>query len=158
MIEIEFRAWHKKEKKAFFFSRSYNEVGEWVYGYYFKSEEGSYIIPKNSQSPRDIIRVIPESVGQYTGLKDNKRTKEYPEGQKIYKGDIVKFKRENGFDFYFHGVCKFGSAYVGVHGRSYFLEAGFYNESKDTYVIEPTSTENEVIGNVWENKELLNET
>ncbi|MFA5196787.1 MAG: YopX family protein, partial [Bacteroidales bacterium] len=33
--------------------------------------------------------VIPESIGQYVGLNDSKRTKEYPEGQPIYEGDIV---------------------------------------------------------------------
>jgi len=28
-------------------------------------------------------------VEQFTGLKDKKRTKEYPEGQEIYDGDVV---------------------------------------------------------------------
>ena len=29
------------------------------------------------------------NIMQYTGLKDQKRTEEYPEGQEIYKGDLV---------------------------------------------------------------------
>ena len=32
---------------------------------------------------------------QYTGLKDSKRTKEYPEGQDIYEGDIFKYINSN---------------------------------------------------------------
>ena len=31
---------------------------------------------------------------QYIGLKDCKRTKEYPEGQEIYEGDIIRFTFE----------------------------------------------------------------
>ena len=30
---------------------------------------------------------------QFTGLKDNKRTKEFPNGQDIYEGDVMKTKR-----------------------------------------------------------------
>ncbi|MFB5758942.1 hypothetical protein [Paenibacillus medicaginis] len=32
------------------------------------------------------VGVDPETVGQYTGLKDSKRTQEFPEGQEIYEG------------------------------------------------------------------------
>jgi hypothetical protein len=35
------------------------------------------------------VEVDPATVGQYTGLHDCKRTAEYLDGQKIYKGDIV---------------------------------------------------------------------
>lgn len=34
--------------------------------------------------------VLPESVGQSTGLKDRKRTDAFPEGQDIYQGDDLK--------------------------------------------------------------------
>ena len=36
--------------------------------------------------------IDPESVGQFTGLRDSKRTEEYPDGQEIYEGDIVHCK------------------------------------------------------------------
>ncbi len=44
-----------------------------------------------------------EALREYTGLKDSKRTEEYPEGQEIYEGDVLErsgFRRlvewENG--------------------------------------------------------------
>ena len=36
-----------------------------------------------------LYKVDPETVGEYTGLRDCKRTEEYPEGQMIFEGDIV---------------------------------------------------------------------
>ncbi len=35
--------------------------------------------------------VIPETVGQFTGLRDCKRTEQYPEGQMIFEGDILEY-------------------------------------------------------------------
>ena len=36
---------------------------------------------------------LTENNYQYTGLKDNKRTKKYPKGQEIYEGDNIIFLR-----------------------------------------------------------------
>ena len=37
----------------------------------------------------DLVPVKPETVCQYSGLRDDKRTEEYPEGQRMFEGDIV---------------------------------------------------------------------
>ena len=74
--------------------------GEWVYGCYCRIGGGivcilpfdtGIVIDSRGQYVKrmDFIEVIPETVGEYTGLKDSKRTEEYPEGQEIYKGDYV---------------------------------------------------------------------
>jgi len=60
--------------------------GEWVYGYLLSD-------CAIGQWARCKYEVIPETVGQFTGLKDNKRTKEFPNGQDIYEGDVMKTKR-----------------------------------------------------------------
>jgi uncharacterized phage protein (TIGR01671 family) len=69
--------------------------GEWVEGFLF-NYNGAYCIQLEGIEcddyglyPRCYAEVIPESVGQYTGLRDCKRTEEYPEGQMIFEGDIV---------------------------------------------------------------------
>jgi len=67
--------------------RGLTKEGKWVYGYFLVNSNNRVCIydPEIGDIP-----IIPETVGQFTGLKDKKRTKEYPEGQEIYKGDTLK--------------------------------------------------------------------
>ena len=76
--------------------------GNWVKGWYCTIGNNiECILPPNPDiviSSRGqfveriaFIEVIPATVGQSTGRKDEKRTKEYPEGQEIFEGDIMEY-------------------------------------------------------------------
>ena len=79
---------------------------------------------------------------QFTGLIDNKRTKEYPNGQEIYEGDIVKVK---------------GTKRIGVYVTEIIFESPLFKlKRNDTYLYDYAAVAlSKVIGNIYQNPELL---
>lgn len=107
----------------------------WVYGYYYVTADGQSRIVDNKYD----YLVIAGTQEQYTGLKDRN-------DKEIYENDIVK--HENTGD-----ICiirwhtEFASFCINKNGWGYshfFQEAFTHNEC-------------EVIGNLFENPELLNQ-
>ena len=80
---------------------------------------------------------------QFTGFKDNKRTEEYPKGQEIYTGDIVKI-----FNHPFDDVLHINGVYSVNYNDNMELCVG-------DWLLFRTIAYCEVIGNVFENPELL---
>jgi hypothetical protein len=76
---------------------------------------------------------------QFTGLRDSTRTKEHPNGRKIYEGDIVRFHYV-GFHEFRIGKVEYS------RGRAGFIFGGIDYRAIDRI---------EVIGNIYENPELL---
>ena len=151
--------------------------GEWVEGYYYKAkycrtddELCDYITvphPKEYNEPSSHYIVNPETIGQYTGLKDKN-------GTKIFEGDIVQYLTYDDFDC--QSVVKFGEykqdGSCGEYGARICL--GFYVEvdnftcpdwcenepecfsdyQKQQNILE-IANECEVIGNIHDNPEPL---
>lgn len=129
--------------------RGKTEYGKWVEGYYYKAK--FYVSDKelcgfittpypNEENRRsDHIIVIPETVGQYTGLTDKN-------GKKIFEGDIVK------------GLFRFS---MPVNSIVSFNDGAFgllwYREGVETFwaFTSICNVEYEVIGNIHDNPELL---
>lgn len=129
MREIEFRAKKLAEN-------------DWVYGDLVKNNELDYLIFNSQASYYDTFLVLKETIGQYTGVKDKN-------GKKIFEGDIVKGKfpyaeicvvvwSDKRCGFYLQPISKLGRA------------------SYDPYY-KLNSAKLEIIGNIFDNGELLNE-
>ena len=117
------------------------DCGEWVEGDLLHYESGEMAICKGfskyGYEATEIIgryKVIPETVGQYTGLTDKN-------GVRIFEGDILTIENE------------------GVYAAIKYNEsnAAFYVEDEDheDYLGEAWETDVVIIGNIHDNPEIL---
>jgi len=125
--------------------------GKWAYGNLDIKKTGTAIITPDKTALGTYGRVKPETIGQYTGLHDKK-------GQEIYEGDIVRFPANDEYDEvnYISYECWFDS-------RDTFKYGWHFSRSKfhgclcggNSCVSMEWARQLEVIGNVHDNKELL---
>lgn len=111
----------------------------WIYGnLQHSSTKETMYIDNYTSFP---FQVIPETVGQFTGLTDKN-------GNKIFEGDIVKAKwRYLSNTDTVIGVVKYDNADFILETDEHYL---FFEDNIFSY-------ECEVIGNIHDNPELLNE-
>ena len=143
--------------------RGKTESGEWVYGFlycfYDFQRKVFQILRDRTNCIPDAVEVIPETVGQFTGLTDKN-------GKKIFEGDIIR--SDNGKQWAV-SVVKFGEYVPKMFyrmlekfspGRKHLPSVGFYAKTVDKgeeliLFQSPCVT---VIGNIHDNPELLEVT
>ena len=142
--------------------------GSFAIGYYRCSPSGKHYIELSTASGcKNPVEVNPDTVGQYTGLTDKN-------GNKIFEGDIFKFNDEVWESSYTACGTEYDSYEVKNYGvvgfdedRSCFDFVQYkFNENSveadlhENYDIEFADfiSELEVIGNIYDNPELLEGT
>lgn len=114
---------------------------------------GSLVIGTNNESTYIFTNigeqwsVVPKTVCQFTGLRDDKRTEQYPEGQEIYEKDII--------------LCTCGN--ISVKNIVVFNQkvAGFQFQEENGVLCPISNYKRSYtmhkIGNIYDNPELLEE-
>lgn len=119
------------------------QTGAWLYGSLIRRGERCFILPFTGKMRAADTEVIPATVGQYTGLKDE-------HGKEIYEGDVIRSplsedKTRPHRIFYHTGNAAFMGALVDRKELCYLRldQDWIYKFGK------------EVIGNIHDNPELL---
>ena len=121
--------------------------GEWVEGDLLQTRYHSghieyQIMPQTPVS--SAYSVLPETVGQYTGLIDKN-------GKRIFEGDICKFKRFNDVHI--------GKVVFNVTTASFIMWyqpiVGAYGEKATQKMLLSVCDNIEVVGNIHDNPELM---
>ena len=127
-----------REIREVIFRGKRTDNGEWVKGYLYITHIGSHEIGSYDAEiniERLTFDVIPETVGQYTGLTDKN-------GVRIFEGDIVSLVKHDGL---IYKVVYVPCRYELVNSKGV-----------NCFVLDIYKSENiEVIGNIHDNPELL---
>jgi uncharacterized phage protein (TIGR01671 family) len=130
---------------------------EWVFGHYYCDNRldnlPTHMIITFYSHGVEQYQTDPNTTGQYTGIRDMKRTEKFPEGQEIYEGDILKYVYEskNGMKEKILIVSFNSGCFICSEKNSKFASAVGY------YATLTKGNRLEVVGNVYDNSELLEE-
>lgn len=122
MREIKFRGWNPKNKC-------------WLHGFYLQNRRAHFVCPDEFAHGKswDDYELLPETLGQFTGLTDKN-------GREIYEGDVVCL----------NGII---DAVVIYKYGSFSMNA--INNATDFYFAPWEQKDYEVLGNIHDNPELL---
>lgn len=167
--------------ERYLFRGKRKDNGEWVTGYLIKGNNTYIVTPEaiyymvvsiSYMASVEFVEVIPETVGQCTGLRDKN-------GKLIFEGDILKqkttpeFAKVNSFKWELYGIVRFGY-YDWNKGTAGYESMGWYIEPLKSVSIKPKNYSvghiqaglnqcdilnkyyhMDVIGNIHDNTELL---
>ena len=118
--------------------------GTWAYGSLFCIWERTYLCWGTTNDVPNMKEVIPETIGQFTGLVDKN-------GVRIFEGDICRFKRFNDIHV--------GEIVFNVTTASFVMRyqsiVGAYGEKATQKMLLSVCDDIEVIGNIHDNPELM---
>lgn len=123
----------------------------WVYGFLVSTGDKSYIFEPNLKEGGFYnYLVLPETIGQFTGLKDKN-------GKEIYEGDILSYKilDYDGREKDCEGEVKYVTCFA-----EYIIDNFSYKNSCPGKIFELGDVINddcdaEIIGNIYDRKDLL---
>lgn len=125
--------------------------GKWIEGELWdKRGSGCTIISGDGTDSNCFAYVIPETVGQFTGLCDKN-------GVKIFNGDVCRSSShvENGVLVYNYHVIEWSDKYSGLFAKN-TANIGKENTHGDVQLwVYLRNCEPEIIGNINDNTELL---
>ena len=145
MREIKFRAWCSGRHENMTFNESYMD-------YEVTIKNGMYADVVSGWDIHGTYETVP--LMQYTGLKDKN-------GKEIYEGDVVLFKKKNHEIRYFDNYGMFAMVGANLYSSNVIDESkpmgsrGSSTNYKPYVLNEYYQKRIEVIGNIYENSELL---
>lgn len=141
--------------------------GQWVQGSYVTFDKTTYCFKEDYEAHPDNTEhyimfdqmtdwllpnrrlqadVLPETVGQYTGLTDKN-------GKWIFEGDIILFEDESPSNYEYHDCTEMNCGEIKFSDGQFYLTNRYAVEMED--LIYDNKLDGEVIGNIHDNPELL---
>lgn len=139
--------------REFEFRGKRKDNGEWVYGDLLHVDDKLIIIPNMNIDEIDVekLEIIPETMGQYTGLCDK-------DGTRIYEGDILRYNHSKSDDENCLDTRHYTRNYAVEHINTRHNN-GYRIRNKSIWFMITQGTiingKAEKIGNIHDNPELL---
>ena len=123
--------------------------GEWIEGYFFKIWDRVFLLWGMTNDNPNMVEVIPETVGQLTELVDKN-------GKRIFDGDVVQAKQLDSNETV-KVIIKIGKYTDFNSGDINIGVYALFNEGVTITINDIVEHQDlfEVIGNVYDDKELL---